>query len=73
MRSSAVADFYATKYRGKLQQWLTSALGPLIAGFKRIEDEQKQTEERLSIKGSSAAKGENRHFCRESFGLDFIM
>ena len=28
MRSSAVADFYATKYLAKPQQWLTSARGP---------------------------------------------
>ena len=56
MRSSAVADFYATKYLAKPQQWLTSALGPLIAGFKRIEDEQKQAEEPLSVKATALRK-----------------
>ena len=58
MRSSAVADFYATKYLAKPQQWLTSALGPLIAGFKRVEDEQKQAEEPLSVKATALRKGE---------------
>ena len=33
-RSSAVADHYATKYLAKPQQWLTSALGTLIAGLR---------------------------------------
>ena len=44
MRSS-VADFYATKYLAKPQQWPTSVLEPLVAGFKRVEEEQKQEEE----------------------------
>ena len=56
MRSSAVADFYATKYLAKPQQWLTSALGPLIAGFKRIEDEQKHADEPLSVKATALRK-----------------
>jgi hypothetical protein len=47
-RSSAVADHYATKYLAKPQQWLTSALGPLIAGFRKVEEEQKEVEEKLS-------------------------
>ena len=41
MRSSSVADFYATKYLAKPQQWLATALGPLISGFRRVEEEQK--------------------------------
>ena len=38
MRSSHVADFYATKYLAKPQQWLTSVLGPLIKGFERARE-----------------------------------
>ena len=38
MRSSHVADFYATKYLAKPQQWLTSVLGPLINGFRRVRE-----------------------------------
>ena len=49
-RSSAVADHYATKYLAKPQQWLTSALGPLIAGFRKVEEEkQRQVEEEPSV------------------------
>jgi hypothetical protein len=55
-RSSAVADFYATKYLAKPQQWPTSALGPLIAGFRKAEEEQKQAEERASATTLSLRK-----------------
>lgn len=50
MRSSSVADFYATKYLAKPQQWLATALGPLISGFRRVEEEREQTEPPLSTK-----------------------
>ena len=33
-----MADFYATKYLAKPQQWLTSVLGPLINGFRRARE-----------------------------------
>ena len=56
VRSSSVADFYATKYLAKPQQWLTSALGPLIAGFKKVEEEQKQAEERPTTYTASLRK-----------------
>ena len=36
-RSSTIADHYATKYLAKPQQWLASALGALIAGFRQKE------------------------------------
>ena len=48
-RSSAVADHYATKYLAKPQQWLASALGSLIAGFRRKEEEQKEAGEEMSV------------------------
>ena len=44
MRSSSVADFYATKYLAKPQQWLSTALGPLISGYRKYEEEQQKTE-----------------------------
>ena len=44
-RSSTVADHCATKYLAKPQQWLASALGALIAGFRRKEEEQKEAGE----------------------------
>ena len=56
MRSSAVADFYATKYLAKPQQWLTSVLGPLIAGFKRVEQKQKQSGEQATVKATALRK-----------------
>ena len=56
MHSSAVADFYATKYLAKPQQWLASVLGPLIAGFKRVEEEQKQSEEQATVKATALRK-----------------
>ena len=50
MRSSHVADFYATKYLAKPQQWLHSVLGPLILGFRRAEEKAAAiTEEKPSI------------------------
>ena len=48
-RSSTVADHYATKYLAKPQQWLASALGALIAGFRKKEEEQKETGEEMSV------------------------
>ena len=48
-RSSAVADHYATKYLAKPQQWLASALGALIAGFRKKEAEQKEAGEEISV------------------------
>ena len=48
-RSSAVADHYATKYLAKPQQWLASALGALIAGFRKKEEEQKEAGEEMSV------------------------
>ena len=45
MRSSHVADFYATKYLAKPQQWLHSVLGPLILGFRRAEEKVAATTE----------------------------
>ena len=56
MRSSSVADFYATKYLAKPQQWLATALGPLISGFRRVEEERKQTETPLSTKSLALRK-----------------
>ena len=44
-RSSTVADHYATKYLAKPQQWLAFALGALIAGFRKNEQEQKEAGE----------------------------
>ena len=44
MRSSSVADFYATKYLAKPQQWLTTGIGPLSAGFRKVEEEQQKTD-----------------------------
>ena len=55
-RSSTVADHYATKYLAKPQQWLTSVLGPLISGFKRVEEEQKQAEEQTTVKAAALQK-----------------
>ena len=48
-RSSAVADHYATKYLAKPQQWLASALGALIAGFRKKEEEQKEAGEEMTV------------------------
>ena len=48
-RSSTVADHYATKYLAKPQQWLASALGALIAGFRKKEEEQKEAGEEMSV------------------------
>ena len=56
MRSSSVADFYATKYLAKPQQWLASALGPLISGYRKIEEEQKQMVTPLSTKSLALRK-----------------
>ena len=56
MRSSSVADFYATKYLAKPQQWLATALGPLISGYRKVEEEQKQTEMPLSTKSLALRK-----------------
>ena len=48
-RSSAVADHYATKYLAKPQQWLASALGAWIIGFRKKEAEQKEAGEEISV------------------------
>ena len=56
MRSSSVADFYATKYLAKPQQWLATALGPLISGYRKVEEEQKQKEVPLSTKSLALRK-----------------
>ena len=56
MRSSSVADFYATKYLAKPQQWLATALGPLISGYRRVEEEQKQSETPLNTKALALRK-----------------
>ena len=48
-RSSAVADHYATKYLAKPQQWLASALGALVTGFRKKEEEQKEAGEEISV------------------------
>ncbi len=53
MRSSHVADFYATKYLAKPQQWLTSVLGPLIVGFRRVEEKKEQAQEQLQTKAQA--------------------
>ena len=53
MRSSHVADFYATKYLAKPQQWLTSVLGPLIAGFRRLEEKAEHAQEHLQTKAQA--------------------
>ena len=50
MRSSHVADFYATKYLAKPQQWLTSVLGPLISGFRRHEQNKTEADQQLQTK-----------------------
>jgi len=55
-RASAVADFYATKYLAKPQQWLASALGPLISGYRKKEEEQNQMEEKPSVQKMSLQK-----------------
>ena len=55
-RSSIVADHYATKYLAKPQQWLASALGALITGFRRREEEQNKTEEKASVKKTALAQ-----------------
>ena len=55
-RSSTVADHYATKYLAKPQQWLASALGALITGFRRREEAQNNTEEKASVKKTALAK-----------------
>ena len=44
-RPSAVADVYATQYLAKPQQWLASALGALIIGFRKKGEEQKEAGE----------------------------
>ena len=60
MRSSHVADFYATKYLAKPQQWLTSVLGPLIAGFRRArertEAETKEDTPKASVYKTALSK-----------------
>ena len=48
VRSSHVADFYATKYLAKPQQWLASVLGPLSFGFRRTEEHTAHREEPLT-------------------------
>ena len=48
-RSSTVADHYATKYLAKPQQWLASALGALIAGFRKKQEEQKGAGQEMSV------------------------
>ena len=53
VRSSHVADFYATKYLAKPQQWLASVLGPLILGFRRVEEHKAHREEPLSTKAQA--------------------
>ena len=53
MRSSKVADFYATKYLAKPRQWLSSVLGPLITGFRRVEAKKVQAEEQLGTKAQA--------------------
>ena len=53
MRSSHVADFYATKYLAKPQQWLASVLGPLIAGLRRIEEGAQHAQEPLNTKAQA--------------------
>ena len=55
-RSSAVADFYATKYLAKPQQWLTSALGRLTAGFREIEEEHRRAKDQPSLKTAALRK-----------------
>ena len=56
-RSSAVADHYATKYLAKPQQWLTSALGPLISGFRKVEaEEQNGVGEHRSVRETALRK-----------------
>lgn len=53
MRSSHVADFYATKYLAKPQQWLTNVLGPLIAGLRRMEEKKDQVAAQLQTKAQA--------------------
>ena len=53
MRSSHVADFYATKYLAKPQQWLANVLGPLIAGFRRVEAKKEEGEEQLPLRAQA--------------------
>ena len=45
-RSSAVADFYAAKYVAKPQQWLASAFGALITGFRKRKKNRRRREEK---------------------------
>ena len=52
-RSSHVADFYATKYLAKPQQWLANVLGPLIAGFRRVEAKKEAAQEQPSIRAQA--------------------
>ena len=40
MRAAPLADFYMTKYQAKSQQALSSAIGPLVQGLQRIEEEE---------------------------------
>jgi hypothetical protein len=40
MKASFICDFYMTKYAAKAQQVLSSALGPLMQGLRRFEEEQ---------------------------------
>ena len=67
-RSSAVADHYAIKYLAKPQQWLTSALGPLIAGFRKQPGGRKS--ERAE---DGTSKAENRHLCCKPLRLDIVL
>ena len=50
IRSSHVADHYATKYLAKSQQWLSSALGPLITGLRRAEERAIDEERQLTMR-----------------------
>ena len=56
MSDDAIEDFYATKYLAKPQQWLATSLGPLISGYRKVEEEQKQKEMPLSTKSLALRK-----------------
>ena len=72
MRSSSVADFYATKYLAKPQPWLAIAFGPLITGFRKVEFEEKQRET-IEYEGIVSAENTERHFRIISICLDLLL
>ena len=52
-RFSHVANFDATKYLAKPLQWLSNVIGPLIAGFRRVEAAKEAALEQPSAKAQA--------------------